>query len=394
MLADSPCSRFVRKNEVAEEGRAIVRRRMKRLVIDARWLVGGIGTYVRQLLAGLSHEKRDFEVHAIVRRQDVDLVAQWCDRVTVVDTRIYTLREQLEVPWAARGCDLLHVPHYNAPLLHRGPLLLSIHDLIHVTHPTYRNGVKAWAYARPVLIVAARKATHIVAVSEYSKTQIVVRAGVPASKVTTIHNGVGENFSGVDKVAAFHAVSRFTGVRTPYILYVGSLKPYKNVSGLLRAYGLLRARREIREKLLIVGDDSTWKRDLLEECRQLGMCDLVCLVSQVPAELLPQVYAAAELLVMPSTIEGFGFPVLEAMASGTPVISSKAASLPEVGGNAVLYFDSADDRELADAIEQLLLSKDLRESLRRRGIEQAKRFTLKESTRKHVELYRSLLALQ
>src|SRR5260370_14419374 len=98
----------------------------KTLIVDARWLDGGIGTYTKHLLAGVCDSRNGFEVQAITRKQYAKQVNQWCPRVTIIDASMYTLREQLAIPRAAAGCDLLHVPHYNAPLLHRGPLLVSI----------------------------------------------------------------------------------------------------------------------------------------------------------------------------------------------------------------------------------------------------------------------------
>jgi glycosyltransferase involved in cell wall biosynthesis len=363
------------------------------LTIDARWLEGGLGTYTRQLLAGLAKQNHGFAVHAIVRRQDAALIEQWCNRVTVVDAHIYSLREQIEIAREARGCSLLHVPHYNAPLFHRGPLLLSIHDIIHITDPASKNSAKAWMYARPVLQLAARKAEHIVTVSDYSRAQIIERIGISPSKVSTIYNGVNGRFSKIDRQEAAEAVYKFAGVRSPYILYVGNLKPHKNVSRLLQAYAVLRKRIRAAPELLIVGDDARFRKALLEERLRLGIQDSTYVVPFVPEELLPQIYAAAEVLVMPSRIEGFGLPVLEAMSCGTPVICSRAASLPEVGGDAVLYFDHSSTEELAATLQRLLESTDLQESSRVKGLERAKGFTLEESVRKHVQVYRRLLAL-
>jgi glycosyltransferase involved in cell wall biosynthesis len=363
------------------------------VMIDARWLAGGIGTYTKQLLAGICQSPDGFDVRAIARQRDAKLVAQWCPRVKVINVPTYSLREQLAIPWAAKGCDLLHVPHYNAPLLHQGPLLVSIHDVIHITDPVYRRGVQAWFYARPMLNLVARKADHIVTVSEYSKAQIVEQLGVSSSKVTAIYHGVNSQFCCIERSEAFAAVSEVCGIQGPYILYLGSLKPHKNISRLLQAFALLRKRRDIPQKLMIVGDDARWKRPLVEECSRLGIQDNTTFVPYVSQELLPKVYAGAELLVMPSTIEGFGLPVLEAMASGTPVVCSRAASLPEVAGDAALYFDPASAEELAQRIEELLNSRELQESLRAKGLERAKQFTWEESTRKHVELYHRLLGM-
>jgi|SRR5882672_1899304 len=364
-----------------------------KVTIDARWLAGGIGTYTKQLLAGICQSPDGFEVQAITRQRDAKLVAQWCPRVKVVNMSTYTLGEQLAIPWAAKGCDLLHIPHYNAPLLHRGPLLVSILDLIHITDPVYSRNFRSWVYARPMLNLVARKAQHIVTLSEYSKGRIVERLGVQAEKVTAIHCGVNGHFHSVDRKEAYAAVSEALGIQGPYLLFVGSLKPHKNISTLLQAFALLRKRHDTPQRLLIVGDDARWKSLLLEECSRLGIRDTTDFVPYVSQELLPKVYAGADLLVMPSTIEGFGLPVLEAMASGTPVVCSQAASLPEVAGDAALYFDPASAEELAEKIEMLLNSRELQESLRAKGLERAQQFTWEESTRKHVELYHRLLGM-
>ena len=361
------------------------------IVIDARWLVGGIGTYTLHVLEGLSKNGNGFELHAITQEQHSAALKPWCAQITIVNAPIYTLREQWAIPRAVEGCGLLHVPHYNAPLLHRGRLVITIHDLIHITDPVYRRSFKAWGYARLMLKLAARKADHIITVSEYSKAQIIERLGVPVSKVSTIYNGVNAEFSPMDRELAFKAISAALGVRQCYLLYVGGLRRYKNVSVLLKAFAILRRRSDIPHRLLILGDHAQRRRELAEECSQLGISGSTDFVCHVGQELLPKLYAAADVLVMPSTIEGFGLPVLEAMACGTPVVSSQAASLPEVGGDAVIYFDPESAEDLAEAIERVLCSAELRENLRTKGLERATRFTWKDSVEKHVQVYQAVL---
>lgn len=369
-------------------------RKMKpNLTIDARWLAGGIGTYTRHLLEGLWKHDNGFEVHAITKERHREEVEQWCRRVRVVDAAMYTAQEQWAIPRAAKGCDLLHVPHYNAPLLHRGPMIVSILDLIHIMDAAYRQSVKSWIYARPILNLVVRKADHIITISEYSKVQIIERLGVPASKVTAIYCGVNGEFQPMDRDEAFADVSAGLGIRQPYVLYVGSLKPYKNVSTLLKAFAILRKRCKIPQRLLILGDDVKWKGSLVKECARLGIEGATSFVSFVGQELLPKIYAAADLLVMPSRIEGFGLPVVEAMACGTPVVCSRAASLPEVGGEAVVYFDPENPDELAGAMERVLASRELQKDLKRKGLGRARMFSWEESTRIHSQLYQRILGL-
>ena len=364
----------------------------KTVTIDARWLIGGIGTYTKNLLQGFGHNANGLELHAIVRGEDELRVRDWCSRVTVVNAPIYTLWEQLLVPRAAKECNLLHVPHYNVPVLHRGPLIVSIMDVIHISCAPYRHSVRSYLYARPMLNFAARKADHIVTVSNYSKAQIVEALGIPASKITVIHCGVGAEFHPeYNKEECRSVVSRL-GISRPYLLYVGNLKPHKNVSTLLRAVAQLHQRKKLSHELVIVGDDARWKRALVDECLRLGIADKVVFVPYVSQAQLPKIYATADLLVMPSNAEGFGLPVVEAMACGTPVVCSRAASLPEVAGDAAVYFDPDDADDLAETIERLVHSSDLRESLRDKGLHRAKQFTWQEFTRKHIEVYYRFLA--
>ena len=363
----------------------------KIVAIDARWLVGGIGTYTENLLVGLGKRTNGLEIHAIARGADVARIKELCCRVTIVDWPIYTLMEQILIPRAARQCDLLHVPHFNVPLLHRGPLMVSIMDVIHLRAPEYRRAFSSIAYARPMLKAAAHKAHHIVTVSNYSKAQIMETLGTPESKISVIHCGVGAQFCQNGNRQDSRAAAKILGIDRPYLLYVGNLKPHKNVPTLLRAFAQLRNAGKIAHSLLIVGDDARWKRSIVEECVRLGIRDSTIFAPYISPELLPKIYAGADLLVMPSTIEGFGLPVLEAMACGIPVLCSNAASLPEVAGDGALYFDPASHEELAAQIECILQSKDLSASLRDRGLRRAKKFTWQESICKHLEIYHQLL---
>ena len=355
--------------------------------IDARWLIGGIGTYTENLLQGLGQHENGLEFHAIVRGMDAPRVREWCSHVTVVDAAIYTVLEQLLIPRAAKKCDLLHVPHYNIPLLHRKPLIVSIMDVIHISCPAYRHKLSSSLYARPMLNIAAWKADHVVTVSEYSKSQIMEMLGIPSSRISVIHCGVGAQFRPDSGEQESQSVVRSLGLPQPYLLYVGNLKPHKNVVTLLRAFAHLRQRKKLSHGLLIVGDDARWKGAVVSECMRLGIDDHVVFIPRVSQALLPKIYAAADLLVMPSTVEGFGLPVLEAMASGAPVACSRAASLPEVAGDAAAYFDPASSEDLAEVIERLVHSSDLRKSLLAKGLHRVKQFTWQESTRKHIELY-------
>jgi glycosyltransferase involved in cell wall biosynthesis len=364
-----------------------------RITIDARMLgYSGIGTYLKNLLENYARTECEFSFRlACPRQESVREFGSHRFTWILVDAPIYGLREQWQIPRAAKGADLLHCPHYNVPCFYRGRLLVTIHDLTHITDRTFRRTLPSLVYARPMLKVASHKADHIVTVSEFTKRQIVDRLRVRPEKVTVIYHGVSSHFRVCDHEEAFRAASSALQLRRPYLLYIGALKPHKNLPTLIRAFALLRGRKKVEHQLLIVGDDPKWKEGLVRLCSQLGIAGHVSFVPVVGYELLPKVYAGADLLMMPSFIEGFGLPVLEAMACGTAVVCSRAASLPEVAGNAVEYFEPTSVEDLAAAVEGVLRSTERQAELRRKGLERAKLFSWEECARRTLEVYRKVL---
>jgi glycosyltransferase involved in cell wall biosynthesis len=208
--------------------------------------------------------------------------------------------------------------------------------------------------------------------------------------VSVIYCGVSKTFQPFDQQAARNKVRNELGIQQPYMLYVGSLKPYKNICLLLKAFSLL-LKRGVSHQLVILGDDKRWKDSLIRESSRLGIEHKTRFIPYVQSDLLPELYSGADLLVMPSRIEGFGLPVLEAMACGTPVVCSQAASLPEVGGDAVLYFDPSSPDDLAQKIECLIDSAALRMELRAKGLQRSKHFTWNKCVEQHLAVYQSIL---
>ena len=361
--------------------------------IDARMLGhSGIGAYIRNLLENLAAFENGSVFEVICRRQG-SLAGLPRERFRFVAARspIYSFREQWEIARLARHAQVLHSPHYNAPLLHRRKLVVTIHDLIHITDPTFKRTLAARFYARPILNLVARRADRIIADSEFTKQQIVEHLAISPAKVTVIYLGVDKHFCPQNRRQAFLRASSLLGLGRPYILFVGNLKPHKNVRTLIQAFSQTCVRRDVDHQLVILGDDPIWKASLVRECEKLGIRERVLFAPQVPYEDLPWVYAGAEILVMPSLIEGFGLPVLEAMACGTPVVCSRAASLPEVAGDAAEYFEPTRLDDLAAALERVLGSSELQETLRCEGLARVKLFSWRECARQTLEVYRKLL---
>jgi glycosyltransferase involved in cell wall biosynthesis len=363
-----------------------------RLTIDARVWKTGIGTYTLNLLAAIRAADPDVRVTSIARAEAVSALSALSHETRIVDIPIYTVREQLDVLAATRGCDLFHVPHYNIPVLYRGPLVVTIHDVAHVKLPPYRNSFKSKLYARPMLRTAGRKASRVIAVSHYTKREIAESLGITPEKIEVIHHGVACAYRAISKCEASERVFAEYKIRRPYLLYVGNLKPHKNLGLLFRALATLRGRGRSHHLLVLAGDDLRCRQSVLEMAKDLGLQDIVVHIPWAHGESLPYLYSAADALIMPSLSESFGLPLVEAMASGTPVISSTAAALPEIGGDAVVYFDPHSVEELIEGIERVLDSPSLQAELRTKGLKRAAKFTWEECARKHVEVYRSVLA--
>ncbi len=365
--------------------------RGRTLVLDARWLMTGIGRYTMNLLRELKPMDGSIHLRTITTAQHAATVSPFSDEVRVVNAPIYTVREQFVMPLAARSSDLLHVPHYNAPLLHRGPLLVTISDLTHILDTQFRRTLKSRLYAQPMLRIVAARADHIFTVSEYSKQRIIEYLRVTPAKVIVVHNGVAPGFHPLDRASARQQTCSSFGIDGPYILYVGNLKPHKNVPGLLRALALLRAGNKLQHKLLIIGGDGLGRAAVERLARDLGLGDYVVVRWSVPEDRMAKAYCGADLLILPSFEEGFGLPVLESMACGTPVVCSRAASLPEVADGAASYFDPHIDADIAGAIVRVLESSELQQLLRARGLARAARFTGQQSARLHHAVYREFL---
>ena len=322
--------------------------------LDARWLRTGIGRYTLSVLQGLRKRMRGVSLTCIAQPGDVARVSAFCDRVLSCSAGIYGVEEQIALPWLARNASVLYSPHYNIPVLWRRRLLVTIHDLNHLLDATYRSTWKSRLYARPLLHRAVRAADVIVTPSEYTKTKLNERLGVELSRVLVIPGCVASCFQRKDKKVTRFSVAQNLGVARPYLLFVGNCAPNKNVPLLLESLAMLRRRRRDAPLLVVAGNDCKWQPQIRDYARSLGLEDGVKWVGKLSDWLLAKVYTGAVMTIVPSFEEGFGLPVIESMACGTPVVCSRAASLPEVAGDAALFFSPYSCEQLTDTIEHLM----------------------------------------
>ncbi len=284
--------------------------------------------------------------------------------------------------------DIVHDPNGIAPFL--GPALgakriVTIHDAFAYVYPETHNRLDNWRY-RWMLPNVARRADAVLTDSEHSGHDLVRYLGLPENSIHVISCGVDPQFQPVENADKQRAVIHRYGLKTPYLLYVGGINARKNIAGLFEAYARVRAWHP-GVPLVVAGKRQWQTGDIDAAFRRFDLENDVCFTGYVADEDLPALYSAAEAFVFPSLYEGFGLPPLEAMACGTPVITSNASSLPEVVGDAAISVDPYDIDALAAAIGRVLGDAPLRAELRARGLARAAQFTWERAARETLGVY-------
>jgi len=360
--------------------------------VDARTFgPTGLGAYVSDLLENFVSTGHEFRFRVLCREPET--MPRCCAgkfEFVRATSPIYGLNEQWEIARLARGTDLLHCPHYNIPYFYRGPLVVTIHDLTHLVYPEFLPSRLAYLYASSMLRAAAHRARQIITISQFSKQAICDRLEVNEEKVHVIPRVLSRSF--FEMQGRDHGrLLRKLGVRTPYFLFVGLLKPHKNVQGLLRAFALIPETFRDSLQLVIAGKLDSFYPALRRITEELSLQGQVLFTGHVSEEELHSLYACAMAFVLPSLNEGFGLPVLEAMAYGVPVIVSKTSSLPEVTGDAGILVDPTDPASIAGGMVRVLSDEALRQQLSERGRERTRLFSAKEFAQRHLEVYRRAL---
>jgi glycosyltransferase involved in cell wall biosynthesis len=358
----------------------------------------GISRYIDRTLAGLpSHLRNDSCVAFVgpdVSFDSPSLAAMRVERSPLPMHRpmVRILWEQLVLPIACRRwrIDVLHAPAYVAPLLRTGRSVVTFHDLSFFRLPEAFNRPNR-TYLQEFSRLSARRADRFIAVSESTRRDLIQLLAVGPDKVDVVHNGVEERFQPIGDAATVEEFRRARGLPDRFVLYLGTLEPRKNVVTLIRAYAQAR-KRGITETLVLAGGRGWGSSPEAHLIERLGLEAHVRSVGFVPMEDQVLWYNAATLFAYPSLYEGFGFPALEAMACGTPVVAGNCSSLPEVVGDAGLLVNPRDADDLAEAIVRVLRDDQLRFDLACRGRERARRFSWEAAARGTVGSYRRAFA--
>lgn len=308
-------------------------------------------------------------------------------RVPTQRPEVRILWEQAVAPLALRRqrIEVVHGPVNVAPVVSGLPSVVTVHDLAFLIYPEQYPGAKQ-RYLNWVTRQSVRRAQRVIAVSEHTRQDILRFYGVEPARVVTVPNGIDPAMRPVTDEAALASLRAAHGLDRDFVLFVGTLQPRKNLIGLLRAYARIAER--VEAPLVVVGGRGWLDDPVFHEARALGIAERVVFAGYADPASLALWYSAATIFVYPSLYEGFGLPVLEAMACGAPVITSSTSSLPEVAGEAALLVDPTDAAALAVAMERALNDAGLRARLRESGLRRARQFTWERTARETVAVYR------
>jgi glycosyltransferase involved in cell wall biosynthesis len=288
--------------------------------------------------------------------------------------------------------DVLHV-QYVAPWGIRSKLVTTIHDISYIHLPEQFDRLTRLRLER-LFPATAHRAARVITGSQATKQDLMEHFGLPAQKITVTPYGVSPDYRPVTDRAALESALHALGLEGEYILYVGALQPRKNISRLPLAFDLLKQSEKIAEKLVIVGKKAWLYQDVLATHASLKHREDVLFLDYIPDADLPFVYSGARIFVFPSLYEGFGLPPLEAMACGLPVCVSSSPAMPEVVGEAGVFFDPLSIEAIAEAMHSLLKDPELCAELARRGPERAAQFTWDETARQTLRVYREVAEIR
>jgi glycosyltransferase involved in cell wall biosynthesis len=365
------------------------------IAIDVRRIDDfGVGTYIRNLVRTLAASD---DINRYLLLGDAKKIAQ----VAALPPNFLTLawsetKEtwkqglQLERLLQGHSVNLLHFPHLRTALMVPCQYLITVHDVadfVYGRQSGWRQNIR-WRLVRHTLSRARR----IMAVSRATQRDLENLFGIPPSRVTVVENAIDERFLEHTRREEQRLVLERYRVTDPFLLYVGSARPQKNLPRLIEAFAVLKG--ELRDhtrfgnlKLLIIGDELSEHPDLRRLVIRTRMQENVRFLGFVPVEILRVFYQSAEVFVFPSLHEGFGLPPLEAMAQGTPVVTSNVSSLPEVVDDAAVLVAPENVFEIARGMERALLDEELRSQLRLRGHQQIARFSWERSIHQVREIY-------
>src|SRR2546423_8009551 len=358
----------------------------------------GVGTYTRNVVRALGRLDRHnqyFLMGPPQKMAEIGPLPSNFQSVPLLDGDT-TVKGSLAFRSILRNlsCDLVHIPHlFWLPRALPCPYVMTVHDVLeHMYRAHDRSGLRRFLHFQLTRRML-RRAARIFAVSKFTKSEIEKLFGIPASQIEVVYNAIDERFlRGHATDADRQLLAERYLVNYPFLLYAGRISPHKNVVRIIEAFSALKTELEKEDKfpdlkLIIIGDELSKHPDLRRTVIRSAVQNDVRFMGFVPIEVLRIFYDAAKTFVFPSLYEGFGLPPLEAMAHGTPVVTSNSSSLPEVVGNAAVLVNPENVFEIMRALHRVLVDQALREMLKHRGYEQAPKFSWDDSARQLLKVY-------
>ncbi len=356
-------------------------------------VVGGTETYARGLLEGLKQLQPDYDFIIFLNREAAEMGLNDSPRfrsvvcpVTATNRKARYYFEQAKLGSYIRShkIDLLHSLGYTSPLFLSCPTVVSVPDL------NFKGFGNLMSFSRRAMLnmfvrQAILRSEKVITISEFSRQQVLKAYKIPPENVVVTHLAVALDHIETRTEGQIGNTLQLLGVKPPYIVAFSSTTPNKNLSRLVDAFSLLKKSKKVEEKLVLIGH----KPEVGQDIDSLG--DDIIWVGYLERQQVFDVLRNASCLVFPSFYEGFGLPVLEAMASGVPVVCSRAASLPEVAGNAAVFFDPFSVDDMAERITSVALDPQLRQELRKKGFKNLERFSWRKTAAETVAVYDELL---
>jgi len=371
-----------------------------RVVIDGRMILpqmSGIGRYLISLSRAL-HDLGDDTLFELWLQEDLSIdhparkLASDNFQVRVLPVKHMSLSGQWQIPFeAARShADVLHFPHFDLPWATPGRIVATIHDLKYIAHPEFFPHFEESKRLAMHLMMAftCRRSQLILCDSKWTAQDLHARIGVPKQKLRPVPLGVDERLFISSLPDALQELRQRMHLDQPFILFVGERRPHKNLIGLMKAFSLFRRMSNQPYQLVIAGKSYADYQEPETIAKQFGLSDSICFLDYVAEFDLPVLYQAAEAFISLSHYEGFGLPILEAMASGTPVVAANCTALPEVVGEAGMLVDPDNPDQAADALRQIVRGGAQREQMIALGSERARQYTWERTAQKTLEIYR------
>ncbi len=380
----------------------------KKIFIEAQRLFRkqkhGMDVVALELIQRIKKINTPFDVVLLVKN-DGDECIQSENNLFVqkIKNAFYPIWEQRILPKFIRkhSHSWLHCTGNTAPIWGKNPLLLTVHDLIFLeeNYLFKKNGGSLYQrfgnfYRRLIVPIAARRAKHIITVSEFQRQLIMKKLKISADKISVVYNGADERFFMQYDEPTIQTVKHKYGLdNAPYIFFMANTEPRKNTDGVIKAFAFFcNQYPEYSHKLVIKGLTDEQLEKKIATCGALAVADRIHRVGYIDYNDLPVIYQGASMLWFPSFSEGFGLPIVEAMAGGTPVITSNVSVMPEIGGDAALYINPDNYKEIAVQTASLLKNTTLKNDLIERGKKRALNFTWGNSVKNLLQIYEKMLS--